>query len=172
MGQLTSVATKGRFGLNRPFIIHSVDRMSYPRRKPTYRFGPVGPSRASALLSVAPRALPPFPLALSASPPDSRAGSQALARERQRGGRARGESRRRVMPQHTRRLLMSAPCPHGTEIRSGVGRVARRARLAAKPFSRPLPRLTLKAGHKAGLPTAPIAACGATKRRPSSPSPF
>ena len=48
----------------------------------------------------------------------------------------------------------------------GVGRVARRARPVIKPFFRPLPRLTLKAGHKAGLPTipittGPIAACGA-----------
>ena len=52
--------------------------------------------------------------------------------------------------------------------RLGVGRVARRARLVTKPFSRPLPRLTLKAGHKEGLPTipttgGPIAACGAMR---------
>ena len=40
----------------------------------------------------------------------------------------------------------------------GVGRVARRARPDTKPFSRPLPRLTLKAGHKEGLPTTTIIA--------------
>jgi hypothetical protein len=49
----------------------------------------------------------------------------------------------------------------GAETCSGVGRVARRARPVIKPYSRPLPRLTLKAGHKEGLPTIPIAACAA-----------
>src|SRR3954452_734910 len=68
-----------------------------------------------------------------------------------------GAKRAAACPQARCRRLMSAPCPHGTETRSGVGRVARRARLAAKPFSRALPRLTLKAGHKAGLPTTPLA---------------
>jgi hypothetical protein len=112
-----------------------------------------------------PRALPPWPSVLLASPPDSRAGSQALApRPSVAGGR--GAKRAAACPQARCRLLMSAPCPHGTETRSGVGRVARRARLAAKPFSRALPRLTLKAGHKAGLPTTPITACGATRAPP------
>ena len=45
----------------------------------------------------------------------------------------------------------------------GVGRVARRARLVIEPYSRPLPRLTLKAGHKEGLPTNPTAVCGAMR---------
>ena len=65
---------------------------------------------------------------------------------------------------------MSAPCPHGTETRSGVGRVARRARLAAKPYSRVMPRLTLKAGHKAGLPTTPLLA--AALQRQAFPDSF
>src|SRR3954452_10035702 len=75
------------------------------------------------------------------------------ARPSTAGGR--GAKRAAACPQARCRLLMSAPCPHGTETCSGVGRVARRARLAAQPFSRVLPRLTLKAGHKAGLPTTP-----------------
>jgi hypothetical protein len=98
------------------------------------------------------------------SPPDSRAGSQALPPRTSAAGE-RGAKRAAACPQARCRLLMSAPCPHGTEIRSGVGRVARRARLAAKPISRALPRLTLKAGHKAGLPTTALVACGALKHR-------
>ena len=124
---------------------------------------PDGPCRSPARVGCfpsRPRALPPFPSSLSASPPDSRAGSQALPPRPSAAG-GRGAKRAAACPQARCRLLMSAPCPHGTETRSGVGRVARRARLAAKPFFRPLPRLTLKAGHKAGLPTTPPAACGA-----------
>ena len=101
-----------------------------------------------------PRALPPFPSDLSASPPDSRAGSQALPPRPSAAG-GRGAKRAAACHQARCRRLMSAPCPQGTETRSGVGRVARRARLAAKLFFRPLPCLTLKAGHKAGLPTTP-----------------
>ena len=87
-------------------------------------------------------------------------------------GRAQGEAGGERCPSTLAGKLKSAPPPGGRRNSLGVGRVARRARLAAKPFSRPLPRLTLKAGHKEGLPTTPTAVFGATKRRPSSPSPF
>ena len=136
-----------------------------------------GPSRAHARVGDAFRRAPRSP-ALTVEPvgvparlPSGFPSSTARATARRESA---GRSGRRVMPQHTRRLLMSAPCPHGTEIRSGVGRVARRARLAAKPYSRSLPRLTLKAGRKEGLPTTPISrpVCGAIPRRHSDLSPF
>ena len=63
------------------------------------------------------------------------------------GGRGAGRKRTAACPQARRRLLTSASCPQDTEIRSGVGRVARRARLVIKPNENRLPRLTLKAGH-------------------------
>ena len=88
---------------------------------------------------------------------------RACSQARPRRAESAGRSGRRAMPQHARRRLKSAPSPGGCRNSLGVGRVARRARLAAKPFSRPLPRLTLKAGHKAaGLPTTPVATCSAT----------
>src|SRR5262245_46134667 len=94
---------------------------------------PVIASRASAMLSVKHRALLLWPAVMSASPPDSRAGSQAHPPEQKRGGRAQ----RKCGRQHAPSMLPAdevGAMPHGTEICSGVGRAARRARLAAKPF--------------------------------------
>jgi hypothetical protein len=68
-------------------------------------------------------------------------------------------------PSTFKKRLKSAPSPDGCRNSLGVGRVARRARLVIEPVSSCLPRLTLKAGHKAGLPTTPAAACGAPKCR-------
>ena len=72
-------------------------------------------------------------------------------------GRAQGESgRRRCTPASSPAVEVGAmPTWHRNSL--GVGRVARRARPDTKPFSRPLPRLTLKAGYKEGLPTTPAA---------------
>ena len=86
-----------------------------------------------------------------------RAGSQARPRERESAGRKRAAS---GAPARSPAAEVGAmPTWHRNSL--GVGRVARRARPVTKPYSRPLPRLTLKAGHKEGLPTNPTAACGA-----------
>src|SRR6266851_8735521 len=119
--------------------------------------GPVIGSRASALLSVVSCAPLPYLSVLLASPPDSERVPKLDRGTRESAGR----SGRRAMPQHARRRPKSAPSPDGCRNSLGVGRVARRARPVIKPYSRPLPRLILKAGHKEGLPTTPIAACGA-----------
>jgi len=80
--------------------------------------------------------------------------------------RSAGQGRFSRMLQHPlEKRLKLAPSPDGCRNSLGVGRVARRARPDTKPFSSSLPRLTLKAGHKAGLPTSPIAVYGATGRR-------
>ena len=71
-------------------------------------------------------------------------------------------------PAHSPAAEVGANAYIGAETCSESGGVGRRARPVIKPFFRSLPRLTLKAGHKAGLPTTPIAVFGATKRRPSS----
>jgi hypothetical protein len=89
--------------------------------------------------------------------PDSRACSQSSHAPR---GRAQGGSGRRRVPRHAAGCLVGAMPPwHRNSL--GVGRVARRARPVIEPFSSLLPRLTLKAGPKAGLPTTPNALCGA-----------
>jgi hypothetical protein len=86
--------------------------------------------------------------------------------------RACSQARPRVAGERrARSILNDAPAcskpaevgnrPNGCRNTLGVGRVARRARLVIEPYSRPLPRLTLKAGHKEGLPTNPTTACGA-----------
>jgi hypothetical protein len=108
-------------------------------------------SRASALLSVVPCAPLPSPSALSASPPDSERGPKLC-----RGSEgAQGEAGGSVSPGTLPAAEVGAmPTWHRNSL--GVGRVARRARPDTKPFSGPLPRLTLKAGHKEGLPTIPV----------------
>jgi hypothetical protein len=101
-------------------------------------------SRASALLSVTPSSPLPLLSVLSATPPDSRSCSRALPR----GQRAR---RQTAAPQRFRQPPQSA-VTRRAEIRSGVGRVARRARLVIKPYFDQLPRLTLKAGRREDCP--------------------
>jgi len=110
-------------------------------------------SRASALLSVVPCAPLPYPSVPSASPPDSERVPQLDRASGGEVGRAQGESgRRRCTPASSSAVEVGAmPTWHRNSL--GVGRVARRARPDTKPFSRSLPRLTLKAGHKEGLPT-------------------
>ena len=105
-------------------------------------------SRASALLYVAPCFLPPILSVLSATPPDSERVPEALPTER----RARRTASLCPSTLAGRRSRLSP----GRRNMLGVGRVARRARPDTKPFFRALPRLTLKAGHTAGLPTNPI----------------
>jgi hypothetical protein len=86
-----------------------------------------------------------------------RACSQARSRQRRSAGQS---GRRRCTPASSPSAEVSAmPTWHRNSL--GVGRIARRARQDTKPFSRPVPRLTLKAGHKEGLPTSPTAASGA-----------
>ena len=87
---------------------------------------------------------------------------RACSQARPRNAESAGRSGRRAMPQHARRQAEVGTAPRQCRNSLGVGRVARRARPDTKPYSRPLPRLTLKAGHKEGLPTTPIAVCGAT----------
>ncbi len=102
-----------------------------------------------------PCAPPPYLSALSASPPDSERVPQLDRRSDSEAGERRAK-RAAACPQARCRRLRSAPSPDRCRNSLGVGRVARRARLVVEPYSRPLPRLTLKAGRKAGLPTTPI----------------
>ena len=75
-------------------------------------------------------------------------------------GRAQGEAGGSVSPGTLPAAEVGAmPTWHRNSL--GVGRVARRARLVIKPYENRLPRLTLKAGYKEGLPTIPTAVCGA-----------
>ena len=117
-------------------------------------------ARVGAAFCRAPRS-PATSLGPVGVPARLRACSQARPCERRRGRESAGRSgRRRCTPASSPAVEVGAmPTWHRNSL--GVGRVARRARPDTKPYSRYLPRLTLKAGHKEGLPTTPIAACGA-----------
>ena len=118
------------------------------------RDGPSDRVARVGVLSVEPCAPLPHHSVLLVPPPDSRAGSQTRWQSGSEAGECRASAGGNMLPACCRQTEVGA-MPHGTEICSGVGRVARRARLAAKPFSRPLPRLTLWAGS----PTSRRLAC-------------
>jgi hypothetical protein len=118
------------------------------------------PRARRPLLSVVPCAPLPYPSSPSASSPDS----ERVPKLSRDSGGAQGEAGGSVSPGTLPAADVGAmPTRHRNSL--GVGRVARRARLVIKPNENRLPRLTLKAGHKEGLPTSPTAACGAPKRR-------
>jgi hypothetical protein len=119
-----------------------------------------GPRARRLLLSVVPCAPLPCPSVPSASPPDSERVPKLDRASGGEVGRAQGEAGGERVPARSPAADVGA-MPTWHRNRLGVGRVARRARLVIKPFSRPLPRLILKAGHKEGLPTNPTTACGA-----------
>jgi len=113
-------------------------------------------SRASAAAFSRALRSPTVPIDPVGYPPDS----ERVPKVSRGSGRAQGEAGGSVSPGTLPAADVGAmPTWHRNSL--GVGRVARRARLVIKPNENRLPRLTLKAGSKEGLPTNPTAACGA-----------